>query len=177
MSTVEQQRPSSSRSHAQPSRNPHRRGRGRGRARNNQPNDRNGAEESHSRAANVVPQSSRARKFGAELTTSNGVQTNPASDHDDDKASSRKRPKSRSHLNSGPSASLTPRSDGINLPDLTAKLIETLKSPPYVDCVICWAPIHPSQPTWSCTPSEETNRCCWGVFHNKCIFAWSKKSA
>ncbi|CAG8701779.1 16967_t:CDS:2, partial [Acaulospora colombiana] len=26
-----------------------------------------------------------------------------------------------------------------------------------------------NQPTWACTVSEETNRCCWGVFHNKCI--------
>ena len=60
--------------------------------------------------------------------------------------------------------------------DLTTRLTESMCKPPYADCPICFNEIHPLQPTWSCAISEETNRCCWTVFHNKCIVAWSKKS-
>ena len=60
--------------------------------------------------------------------------------------------------------------------DLTTRLTESMCKSPYADCPICFNEIHPLQPTWSCAISEETNRCCWTVFHNKCIVAWSKKS-
>ena len=60
--------------------------------------------------------------------------------------------------------------------DLTTRLTESMCKSPYADCPICFNEIHPLQPTWSCATSEETNRCCWTVFHNKCIVAWSKKS-
>lgn len=84
-----------------------------------------------------------------------------------------------------------------NLPkgdDLTSKLIRELSTPPYPDCPICFAPIHPAQPTYSCSPSipisaatedegdrptakpAETAQCCWTTFHLKCIRAWAAKS-
>ncbi|KDQ60370.1 hypothetical protein JAAARDRAFT_32765 [Jaapia argillacea MUCL 33604] len=77
--------------------------------------------------------------------------------------------------------------------DLTSILIHNLRTPPYPDCPICFASIHPAQPTWSCSPSlnpsdhketEEnenesgnaTAQCCWTTFHLKCIRSWASKS-
>ena len=36
---------------------------------------------------------------------------------------------------------------------LTNRLIDSLRTPPYVDCPICFNAIHPAQPIWSCSPS------------------------
>ncbi len=79
--------------------------------------------------------------------------------------------------------------------DLTSTLIFDLSTPPYPDCLICFAAIHPAQPTWSCSPlipissatddettkdetrlRPETSRCCWTTFHLKCIRSWASKS-
>lgn len=156
-----------------PSRGNNRRGRGRrpppsGRANQSQEQRPRGTAESPDqpeRSTNKPnPQSTRARKFGGQLTTSTST----------DKATNA--PTKESKNSETREAAPHMRSEGVNIPDLTAKLMNTLKSPPYAECVICFAPIIPQQPTWACTVSEETNRCCWGVFHNKCIVAWSKKS-
>lgn len=111
-------------------------------------------------------QSSRARKFGGQLSTPAATGSSVS------KSEPSKQPRSSYIREAAPHTPL----EGISIPDLTAKLMDTLKSPPYAECVICFAPIIPQQPIWACTVSEETNRCCWGVFHNKCILAWSKKS-
>ncbi|KAJ8488026.1 hypothetical protein ONZ51_g3817 [Trametes cubensis] len=80
--------------------------------------------------------------------------------------------------------------------DLTSRLIYDLSTPPYPDCLICFAPITPMQPTWSCSPSNPTlaatddesglsgggsradtsAQCCWMTFHLKCIRSWAAKS-
>ena len=72
--------------------------------------------------------------------------------------------------------------------DLTSTLTYALSTPPYPDCPICFTAIHPTQPTWSCSPSrfdrvDEENReenanfqCCWTTFHLKCIRSWAEKS-
>lgn len=154
------------------------RGRGRGRGRN----PRRGGQSTTpaTEGARVTPnentsttgppqKSSRSRKFGGQLSTNEPpapLTTTPSS-------SRRREPRPSEQKDVQTTYS---RSGDVTIPDLTAKLIDTLKTPPYADCVICWSSIHPQQPTWSCTLSEETNRCCWGVFHNKCIVAWSKKS-
>ncbi|KII84629.1 hypothetical protein PLICRDRAFT_117694 [Plicaturopsis crispa FD-325 SS-3] len=65
--------------------------------------------------------------------------------------------------------------------DLTSSLIRALSTAPYPDCPICFAALHPAQPTWSCSPSSsrdnvETAQCCWTTFHLKCIRSWAGKS-
>lgn len=74
--------------------------------------------------------------------------------------------------------------------DLISTLIDSLRTPPYPDCPICFSAIHPTQPSWSCSPSTpiahvegedmntgpESARCCWTTFHLKCIRAWAGKS-
>lgn len=80
--------------------------------------------------------------------------------------------------------------------DLTSRLIHDLSTPPYPDCLICFAPITPMQATWSCSPSHPTMvgsddehdgagstqradtaaQCCWMTFHLKCLHAWAAKS-
>ncbi|KAL1943906.1 hypothetical protein VTO73DRAFT_3724 [Trametes versicolor] len=40
--------------------------------------------------------------------------------------------------------------------DLTSRLTYDLSTPPYPDCLICFAPITPAQATWSCSPSHPT---------------------
>ena len=73
-------------------------------------------------------------------------------------------------------------------------LIRELSVAPYPDCLICFAPIHPAQPVWSCSPpmpvsavsddesgkdaarAVETAQCCWTTFHLKCIRSWASKS-
>ncbi|KAI0711295.1 hypothetical protein C8Q76DRAFT_623360 [Earliella scabrosa] len=80
--------------------------------------------------------------------------------------------------------------------DLTSRLTAELSTPPYPDCLICFAPITPMQPTWSCSPSNPTmaasdddsgvsgqtprananGQCCWMTFHLKCIRSWATKS-
>lgn len=72
--------------------------------------------------------------------------------------------------------------------DLTSTLTYALSTPPYPDCPICFAAIHPAQPTWSCSLSHinrfadddnrenESSQCCWTTFHLKCIRSWANKS-
>ncbi|KAL1690222.1 hypothetical protein GGG16DRAFT_56132 [Schizophyllum commune] len=65
--------------------------------------------------------------------------------------------------------------------DLTSILTHALKTPPYPDCPICFSPIHPAQPTWSCSPNipvitEGEAQYCWTTFHLKCIRPWATKS-
>ncbi|KAI0311010.1 hypothetical protein OF83DRAFT_1069553, partial [Amylostereum chailletii] len=75
--------------------------------------------------------------------------------------------------------------------DLTTILTRELSTAPYADCPICFAAIHPNQPSWSCSPSSpthpsaddndsgrqpETAQCCWTTFHLKCIQPWALKS-
>ncbi|KZT10350.1 uncharacterized protein LAESUDRAFT_644605 [Laetiporus sulphureus 93-53] len=89
---------------------------------------------------------------------------------------------SQKHRNAAPKAD-----------DLTSRLIRDLSTAPYPDCLICFAAIHPAQPTWSCSPSipisaatddegdgsrprANTAQCCWTTFHLKCIRAWASKS-
>lgn len=96
---------------------------------------------------------SRRGKFGAQLSAKTTNEADITGNIDVSKtiSSSRRLPK-----------------PSVDVPDLTARLTHSLTVPPYSECVICFSAIHPQQPTWSCTPSEETNRCCYGVFHNKC---------
>ncbi|KAJ2968776.1 hypothetical protein NUW54_g13120 [Trametes sanguinea] len=88
------------------------------------------------------------------------------------------------------------RNNVLKKDDLTSRLIHDLSTPPYPDCLICFAPITPMQPTWSCSPSNPTlaatddesgvpesaqradanAQCCWMTFHLKCIGSWASKS-
>ena len=68
--------------------------------------------------------------------------------------------------------------------DLTSTLIHDLRTPPYLDCTICFNPIRPHEPTWSCSPTtpveptEESQQaqCCWVTLHLKCVRSWASKS-
>jgi transcriptional repressor NF-X1 len=70
--------------------------------------------------------------------------------------------------------------------DLTSRLTYALRTPPYPDCPICFSPIHPTQPIWSCSPSipvirpddagSDEQQYCWTTFHVKCIGSWATKS-
>ncbi|KAI9510184.1 hypothetical protein F5148DRAFT_1181382 [Russula earlei] len=61
--------------------------------------------------------------------------------------------------------------------DLTSILIFSLSNPPFPECMICFNPIRPEQPTWSCSPREEKEaQSCWNTFHLKCIQPWADKS-
>ena len=73
--------------------------------------------------------------------------------------------------------------------DLTSTLTHALRTPPFPDCPICFNPIRPEHPTWSCSPptpmtfdksdtpgGEDKTTCCWNTFHLKCIRAWAEKS-
>lgn len=51
-----------------------------------------------------------------------------------------------------PAAARRPREREPKADNLTNRLIESLKTPPYADCPICFNSIHPAQPIWSCTP-------------------------
>lgn len=43
--------------------------------------------------------------------------------------------------------------------------------------MICFNPILPGQPSWSCSPKEEKDaQLCWNTFHLKCIKPWAEKS-
>jgi hypothetical protein len=116
----------------------------------------------------------RRREFGAQLTESTPELTNSAELSGQPAA-----PQQHKRLQQTPKAKTKLAAVDAPIPvaqDLTTRLIESMCKSPYADCPICFNEIHPLQPTWSCVTSEETNRCCWTVFHNKCIFAWSKKS-
>lgn len=119
----------------------------------------------------------RRREFGAQLTSSNAP--NASSGPADGESSSR--PPTPQHKRNQQPPKMKTKLAAVDAPipaaqDLTTRLTESMSKPPYADCPICFNEIHPLQPTWSCATSEETNRCCWTVFHNKCIVAWSKKS-
>ncbi|KAG9092665.1 FKBP12-associated protein [Ceratobasidium sp. UAMH 11750] len=70
--------------------------------------------------------------------------------------------------------------------DLTSRLIYSLTHrEDAVDCPICFNPVHPTQPIWSCAPPpvdplEDTSAapatCCWTIFHIRCIKQWAQKS-
>jgi len=61
--------------------------------------------------------------------------------------------------------------------DLTSILTFSLSTPPFPECMICFNPIRPEQPTWSCSPTEEKEaQSCWNTFHLKCIHSWAEKS-
>ncbi|KAJ3909541.1 hypothetical protein F5879DRAFT_932516 [Lentinula edodes] len=68
--------------------------------------------------------------------------------------------------------------------DLTSNLIRELSTRPYPDCLICFSPIHPQQPTWSCSPlipmleaeAAHQSQYCWTTFHLKCIREWAGKN-
>lgn len=54
----------------------------------------------------------------------------------------------------------TIRSQGNILDDdgLVSRLIRSLSESPYSDCPICFLPIKPMQPIWSCSPSNSTGK-------------------
>jgi len=68
--------------------------------------------------------------------------------------------------------------------DLTSRLIHDLRTPPYLDCAICFNHIRPFQPTWSCSPStpvvhtegSQQEQHCWATLHLKCVRSWASKS-
>ena len=95
------------------------------------------------------PGSSRRRHFGSQTTEQRGT-PHP----------------SRSQRPSSP-----PHSS-----NLATRLTYALRTPPYPDCPICFNALHPAQPTWSCSLSDEVTSCCWASFHLKCIREWANKS-
>ena len=119
----------------------------------------------------------RRREFGAQLTLSDAADATPEPTNGE----SSSRPATPQHKRASKPPKAKPKLAAVDAPipaaqDLTTRLTESMCKPPYADCPICFNEIHPLQPTWSCVISEETNRCCWTVFHNKCIVAWAKKS-
>ena len=61
--------------------------------------------------------------------------------------------------------------------DLTSILTFALSNPPFPECMICFNPILPGHPSWSCSPKEEKDaQSCWNTFHLKCIKPWAEKS-
>lgn len=68
--------------------------------------------------------------------------------------------------------------------DLTSRLIRDLRTFPYLDCIICYNPIRPLQPAWSCSPSSPITpaegiqgvQYCWVTLHLKCVRSWALKS-
>jgi len=68
--------------------------------------------------------------------------------------------------------------------DLTSTLIHDLRTPPFLDCTICFNPIRPHEPTWSCSPAtpivptedSQQVQCCWVTLHLKCVRSWASKS-
>lgn len=124
------------------------------------------------------PQGRRAAKFNPNLTT------DPPKATPSDPPAEEKKPSERYRRN-------LPQGD-----DLTSTLIRSLSTPPFPDCLICFAPIHPAQSTWSCSPliptsigsddekgtaederrGPDTAQCCWTTFHLKCIRSWASKS-
>ena len=68
--------------------------------------------------------------------------------------------------------------------DLTSRLIHDLRTFPYLDCIICYNPIRPMQPTWTCSPGSPTApaegvqgaQFCWVTLHLKCVRSWASKS-
>jgi hypothetical protein len=132
----------------------------------------------------------------SEDASSTGASSRPA------RGGGGRRAKFSSHLTdaAGPSAQVlgaAPRAERASYThpalvagDLTSTLIDSLRTPPYPDCPICFSAIHPAQPSWSCSPTApvapvdgeevesgpESARCCWTTFHLKCIRAWAGKS-
>lgn len=99
------------------------------------------------------PQRSR-RQFGSQLTSTN-TNTN-------------------TRRTNRPAATPAPNLDDL---DLTSRLIYSFThKEDGLDCPICFNSIHPGQPIWSCSPSEETETSCWKSFHLKCVRAWALKS-
>jgi len=122
----------------------------------------------------------RRREFGAQLTSSPyAPNATPEQTNSAESSSQSAAPQQHKRPQQTPKAKTKFAAVDAPIPvaqDLTTRLTESMCKSPYADCPICFNEIHPLQPTWSCAISEETNRCCWTVFHNKCIVAWSKKS-
>ena len=89
--------------------------------------------------------------------------------HDHDHGVSARRPKHGSGRRRGINGKLTgagsgTSSENVQQPkqpirsakadNLTNRLIDSLRTPPYADCPICFNSIHPAQPIWSCSPSS-----------------------
>lgn len=55
--------------------------------------------------------------------------------------------------------------------NLTNRLIDSLRTPPYADCPICFNSIHPAQPIWSCTPDSHR-----GPVFGKCLTTFESLS-
>ncbi|CAE6471923.1 unnamed protein product [Rhizoctonia solani] len=89
-------------------------------------------------------------------------------------------------LTEGGPQSAAPSSEPLPPPptsgDLTSRLIYSLSHKhDAVDCPICFNPVHPAQPIWSCGPpptpvGDAPATCCWTIFHMKCIKEWARKS-
>jgi transcriptional repressor NF-X1 len=68
--------------------------------------------------------------------------------------------------------------------DLVTRLIRDLRTSPYLDCAICYNPIRPHQPSWSCSPNtpivptegSQQAQYCWTTLHLKCVRSWALKS-
>lgn len=68
--------------------------------------------------------------------------------------------------------------------DLASRLIHDLRTSPYLDCIICYNPIRPLQPTWSCSPNSpivpaetiQGTQYCWVTLHLKCVRSWASKN-
>jgi len=68
--------------------------------------------------------------------------------------------------------------------DLATRLIRDLRTSPYLDCAVCFNPIRPQQPTWSCSPNtpivpaegSQQAQYCWATLHLKCVRSWASKS-
>jgi transcriptional repressor NF-X1 len=160
-------RPSTSQSNAAPA------ARSNNRAQGRPPLEREGSARDDPPHAHRGGRGGRRREFGAQLTsdaTPESTSSEPSS-----------RPVTPQHKRPQQPPKTKTKLAAVDAPiptaqDLTTRLTESVSKPPYADCPICFNEIHPLQPTWSCAISEETNQCCWTVFHNKCIVAWSKKS-
>ncbi|KAH8115899.1 hypothetical protein DFH11DRAFT_1582760 [Phellopilus nigrolimitatus] len=102
-----------------------------------------------------------------------------------------------SRLTDGPSEARVPHAPSapsstreVKADNLTNRLIDSLRTPPYADCPICFNSIHPAQSIWSCSPSVRNDslsngdaedpagdaQCCYTPFHMKCIKPWASKS-
>ena len=91
---------------------------------------------------NVNPRSAQGEKGEASSAPSSSTSVPAASQEKKDQ------PHPRSHAR--PAPALQPGAS-----NLTNRLIEALRTPPYADCPICFNSIHPAQPIWSCSPSSK----------------------
>ncbi|KAH0834956.1 hypothetical protein J3R83DRAFT_10664 [Lanmaoa asiatica] len=140
-----------------------------------QPTDEPAPSTSTTLASHPPPRPSRRGKFKATLTEAPAeaqTSTAPPPTALAEKPKPKPRPRRAREL---------PPSD-----DLTSTLTHALRIPPFPDCSICFSPIRPENPTWSCSPPASTgaepdkdtegSQYCWNTFHLRCIRAWAEKS-